>query len=396
MFIAMNQDGELINLLFKTKEEIRELTRQKWWCSSCGLALTIKNGSIKQSHFAHQKNNACQRVTEGETEEHLKGKRLLAQWCDTFNLTYQLEAYLPELKQRPDVLLGRIAIEFQCSQLPLARLVERTETYQRHGYQVIWVLGKQFFVENRLTAFQRACLNYHQKIGFYLWELDVELEALSCVLHVEEVTGERRVYYSRKSWQVESDSLLKILHFPQENQLFIRRQFKERSILLAYFEKIEEWLCRRDRQTLLIQEQLYQQGVHLRGLDVCFFLPVTHPIVMRGSVFIWRLLVWTIIETTGKGTFSTIFQTFYAQVIQGELELYEMPMISLETNLNLFLTDYLRALYQLGYVTFKEGYFFVRQRPKVFKDNRERELAVTKSLASYNHISVTPRKNMLS
>jgi hypothetical protein len=46
-------------------------------------------------------------------------------------LSFQVEAYLPTLKQRPDLLIGKIAIEIQCSPLPIKRLVERTETYHR-------------------------------------------------------------------------------------------------------------------------------------------------------------------------------------------------------------------------------------------------------------------------
>lgn len=272
MFIAKSEKGEVVNLLFLTKGEIAELAKKKWCCCSCGLPLSIKNGPLKQSHFAHRKSCGCQNFSEGETEEHLLGKRILAQWCDKFKLVFKLEAYLPELKQRPDVLLqGKIVIEFQCSQLSLERFVERTQNYQRHGYQVIWILGQHFFVGRRLTGFQRACLTYHHNIGFYLWELDVFQEVLSCVLHVEEELGAARVYYSRKKWQMGSEAILKVFKFPEESQLFIRRQHKALPLLLSYFEKLERGLMASDRQTLLIQEQFYQQGVHLRGLDICFF-----------------------------------------------------------------------------------------------------------------------------
>ena len=63
----------------------------------------------------------------------------------------QVEAYLPTLKQRPDLLIGKIAIEIQCSPLPIKRLVERTETYQTHGYQVVWILGERLVPKDKLT-----------------------------------------------------------------------------------------------------------------------------------------------------------------------------------------------------------------------------------------------------
>lgn len=397
MLIAKNEKGQLVNVLFRTKEELDRLVAQKWWCGSCGRPLSLKNGPIKQSHFAHYKNTDCQNFSEGETEEHLKGKLVFAQWCDQFNLPYQLEAYLPELKQRPDLLLGsKIAIEFQCSSLSLARFVERTETYQRHGYQVIWVVGKQFFVGKRLTAFQRACMSYHQKIGFYLWELDVVKEELRCLVHMEELQGTGVANYTRKAWQTGCESLVRVLNFPQEGQLFIRRQYQELPLLLRYFEKIERDLVTRNPQTLLIQEHLYRQGVHLRGLDSCFFLPVTQPLLGKGSVFIWRLLVWQALEESATATVSQVFQQFQALFYTLQPSCYVMPLVPMETNLTTFFTDYLRALSELGYLSYRESQLIIKQRPKIFGNSQERELAVIKGLASYNHISATPCKNMLS
>ena len=90
-------------------------------------------GPIKIPHFAHRKKNSCWYEAEAETEEHLPQR-----FCGKVftRKAVQVEAYLPTLKQRPDLLIGKIAIEIQCSPLP-KRLVERTETYQTHGYQVV-------------------------------------------------------------------------------------------------------------------------------------------------------------------------------------------------------------------------------------------------------------------
>ncbi|MBP1039837.1 hypothetical protein I6N95_02320 [Vagococcus sp. BWB3-3] len=397
MYIGHNDHGERVNLMGRSKQDISKLTNQRWWCQSCGMPLSIKNGLVKQSHFAHRKDSACQNFSEGETEEHLEGKRILAQWCDKFQLQYQLEAYLPELNQRPDLLLaGEIAIEFQCSPLSLPRFIERTENYQRHGYRVVWVLGKHFFVGKRLTAFQRSCLAYQQQIGFYLWELDVDKERLACLLHMEEVLGNERPFYSRKVWEKGSISLLSVFKFPQHSKLFIRREYDQQAILLSYFDKIERGLVRRDRQILSIQDLLYQQGHHLRGLDTCFFLPITQPLFGKEAVLMWRLLVWETLKKSPKTTFSDLFQDFYLSFKQSQSSYFVMPMVPLERNLRLFLGDYLAVLSHYDYLVYQEGYFCLRQLPQVFMSGQERSREVRHRLANSNHISAIPRQNMLS
>lgn len=272
MFIAEKEQGDLINLMLYTKDEIAELPAQEWRCRSCKQRLMLKNGPLKVAHFAHHQNSQCQCFSEGETAEHLSGKQLLANWCEKYQLKYELEAYLPELRQRPDVLVNdKIALEFQCSSLPLERLVERTENYQRHGYQVIWLLGQHFFVNQKLSVIQRGCLAYHQKSGFYLWELDVRKERISCLMHMEEIQASRRCLYRRKQWSVGSCSPVTLFNFPEQHQMFIKRQYQSLPLVLTLFNLFDQLLIRKDSQTLLMQEQFYLRGYHLRALDIVFF-----------------------------------------------------------------------------------------------------------------------------
>ena len=59
----------------------------------------------------------------------------------TVSRTSILEAYLPRLRQRPDILLANLAIEIQCSRLSHQRFIERTQNYLNNSYQVWWILG---------------------------------------------------------------------------------------------------------------------------------------------------------------------------------------------------------------------------------------------------------------
>lgn len=162
LLIALNKKEEIV-----TAE--RNLCKTEYfYCPSCKGRVCLKAGEIKRPHFAHYRNDACHVFSEGETEEHLEGKIQLATYLKMRETNVQLESYLPELQQRPDILFEKenrkIAIEFQCSSISVDSVMRRTQGYLDANYEVIWILGNHFKYTNRLTAFHKACLysNYDE------------------------------------------------------------------------------------------------------------------------------------------------------------------------------------------------------------------------------------------
>ena len=143
-----------------------------YFCPSCQSPVHLKAGSVMRAHFAHFQKEACDVFSEGETEEHLRGKQQLYDWLVSLGHEVEMEAYLPQLMQRPDLLLKldkeKIAIEFQCSAIAIEKVRERTAGYLNNGYKVIWVLGEQFTYQRKLTAFQKVCLtNSHNQLVLF-------------------------------------------------------------------------------------------------------------------------------------------------------------------------------------------------------------------------------------
>lgn len=176
LLIALNKNAEIV-----TAHE--KLCKAKlFYCPACKNRVYLKIGRIIRPHFAHYVNEACNVFSEGETKEHLEGKLQLANHLKIREKNVQLEAYLPELKQRPDILFEKndrkIALEFQCSSIPVESIVERTHGYLNAHYEVIWILGNHFNYKNKLTAFHKACL-YSNKTDLVLLHYDVEVEELS-------------------------------------------------------------------------------------------------------------------------------------------------------------------------------------------------------------------------
>lgn len=137
-----------------------------------------------QAHFAHYRKENCAVFSEGETEEHLKGKLELAKYLKKSEEMVQLEAYLPDLKQRPDILIEKsnekIAIEFQCSPITIEKMTERTQGYLEADYDVIWILGTHFSYKKHLTNLHKAGL-YFSSLNdrFLLFHYNAESKELT-------------------------------------------------------------------------------------------------------------------------------------------------------------------------------------------------------------------------
>lgn len=136
-----------------------------YFCPSCKTKVYLKIGQVLRPHFAHYTKENCDVFSEGETAEHIQGKMDIFQTLQNNGYQAQLEAYLPEIKQRPDILVDyqnkKWAIEFQCSAIPIQKIIERSAGYRQANYQVVWILGKQFRYQKKLTNLQKASLYYH-------------------------------------------------------------------------------------------------------------------------------------------------------------------------------------------------------------------------------------------
>lgn len=209
MLIALNEKGEV-----KLAEK-NLLKKENYYCPSCKSKVYLRRGQIMRPHFAHYKRENCQVFSEGETAEHLKGKLALANYLRSIGKRIQLEAYLPELKQRPDILIRdmnkKIALEFQCSSIAIEKIHERTRGYLTANYDVIWILGKVLSQKKPLTALQKSCLYFSSfNKMFLLLHYDVDQEDLE-ITYNHQLNNNAQMIYKRK-----------VIHLNQENQINLK------------------------------------------------------------------------------------------------------------------------------------------------------------------------------
>lgn len=125
-----------------TRKQLIQLRKERsFLCPACEAPVILKVGTTKIPHFAHLHQFSCTPGSEPETLLHLLGKSRLASFFHDKNLAVQIEHYLPQIKQRPDLFAGKSAIEFQCSTLSAEQVVTRSQGYAEIGLHTIWIRG---------------------------------------------------------------------------------------------------------------------------------------------------------------------------------------------------------------------------------------------------------------
>lgn len=273
MLSAINSQGRKICLLNHCAHEISLLKKLEWFCPACHSPLILKNGSIKQAHFAHISSDICEAYSENESEAHLTLKYQLAKWFQEQQNDCQIEYYLPALKQIPDLLINhRLAIEIQCSPLSIERFNARTINYLSHGYQVIWLLGEKMRIKSKLTRLQFAMCSFSVHSGVFLWQIDQKALVLIEMLHI---SLNRSIYFQKQAFNFFQGLIMDHFRLPY--------QFHSNRLLVTLNQtKNKQVVCRglyyANPQWLSLQALCYQNGLVLQNLTDDFYNPGIFPL----------------------------------------------------------------------------------------------------------------------
>jgi competence protein CoiA len=122
-------------------------------CPVCGNPYEYCHGKVKSPYFRHKDKNVCENTySEPETEEHIKGKRDIFEWIRKQEVVSDaiLEGWIPETKQRPDIMFKhsgkQFVVEYQCSPIS-TEYYERHELYQAAGINDIWICGAEKYFQ---------------------------------------------------------------------------------------------------------------------------------------------------------------------------------------------------------------------------------------------------------
>ncbi|WP_158232486.1 competence protein CoiA [Sporosarcina sp. P13] len=160
--------------------ELRERRKNEtFYCSQCKEKVHLKVGDIVIPHFAHyQQTNCRESFSEGESPTHLLGKAQLHELFLRHETEVKLEPFLPDIRQRPDLLVTwqetHVPIEFQCSVIPLEHVEQRNAGYHMLDMQPIWIIitpsairsSSALILSIRLSQFQQFFIrSIHARTG---------------------------------------------------------------------------------------------------------------------------------------------------------------------------------------------------------------------------------------
>lgn len=253
MLVALDEDGQVFNVLENPAPQ------GSFTCPGCGGLVRYKSGKVLRSHFAHVTLRDCHYFSEHESAQHLSLKSCLYSWLLNAEQV-ELEKCLPQIGQIADLLVNNhLAVEVQCSSLPISRLQVRTEAYQQAGMAVLWLLGKDLWLGERLTNLHKQFLHFSMNMGFHLWELDDEKKELRLryLIH-EDLRG--KIYCLTKVFPFGQGNLLDILRLPFAKQTLSSMTCPMDEDLPRY---IAQQLYYKSPKWIAMQAEAYVRGENL-------------------------------------------------------------------------------------------------------------------------------------
>lgn len=366
MLQAKTKDGVLVTLAILTKTEINQLKQDRvlFYCPACHQRVLIKAGVKMIPHFAHRSIAACPSGEGGEGMYHETGKLLLYRWLKQQGLSVKLEVYLPQIRQRPDILLRirdkAIAIEFQCAPISIEEVRKRNIGYKQAGITPIWILG-----ENRLQRISKTHfkLTHHHLPFIHPFSPGATPTLFFFSTDTRHFILIQDIYMTGNS-QAAGKFFIRPLNQLSFKDLFKEYAFNPKDLYTMWAkEKYKLRLKQTPRlygQELAWHQWMYLKGIHREVLPAMIHLPVSHQFKMKTPAWNWQSrLVLDVIDPMAAGdTFSLqrVHHILRAHVYPSET----FPFIHSEKSP---IKEYLHLLSLLNIIQQSREGMFVKLKP---------------------------------
>lgn len=294
MLQAKLNNGSLITLATLTKEEILQIKKRQevFYCPLCSSQVIMKAGTKMIPHFAHLSSVDCLSHEGGEGPYHEQGKLLLYQWLKSQRLNVTLEAYIPEISQRPDLLLvlneKRIAIEYQCARIPIEQIRHRNKGYKRAGITPIWIIGatrlkRQTKNHVKIDQFTRHFINQFSPA-------DPQILFYFCPHTLQFITIQD-LYFTGMGQAIGKIQSAK-LHQINFKEIFKKYPFSKREILQLWKKEKRQFRLKQRKRLygseLAWHQWLYLKRTHVELLPSIIHLPIASQHRMNSPTWNWQ------------------------------------------------------------------------------------------------------------
>ncbi|MGM8364379.1 competence protein CoiA [Virgibacillus sp. W0181] len=293
MLQAKTSVGQFVTPARLTSKEI-DWHRQHttFYCPVCQHKVILKAGMRIIPHFAHHSDSDCSSAQRGEGAYHEKGKLMLYEWLKNQQMDVQLEPYIGDINQRPDLLVSiknrHIVIEFQCATISQEQVQKRNKGYQDAGLIPIWILGA-----NQMNRIQKRSL---------------KLNALSlqCMYRFSSTTPLTLIYFCPDSlrlllfqhiFMTTTKKAIGTFHFHHIQAIRFTDLFKKQPLTQTELQTL--WFNEKrafrlyPRRRIYGSERkwlqwLYDKNTHFENLPSIIHLPVSSQYLMKVPPWNWQ------------------------------------------------------------------------------------------------------------
>ncbi|MCF3942079.1 competence protein CoiA [Oceanobacillus alkalisoli] len=300
MLQAKSKNGKYITPALLPKNRLLQLKAdsESFYCPVCEEKVILRAGEKVVAHFAHTANANCPSSGGGEGAYHEQGKLHLYEWLLGQDLTVELEAHLPEINQRPDLLLyyrkRKIAIEYQCSRISSDEIISRTNGYKRTGIHVVWILGERLLKRKgnkvlKIDSFTRMFI--HQFTEAYPLSLFYYCPFTRNLIKFQDFTFTNK----NRAMGKLTINRLEALTFPG----LLAKEFLPNYQFATIWKKEKNYFRLRGRGRMFGEERnwhrwLYRKDLQFEKLPAIVHLPVSGAYRMKLPGWIWQS--WILFE----------------------------------------------------------------------------------------------------
>ncbi|WP_073198632.1 competence protein CoiA [Gracilibacillus kekensis] len=294
MLNAFNHNGEVVPIWKMNRQQIQKRRKETFYCPSCKELVIIKAGVKNTPHFAHKAKSEC--IHSGESSYHENGKKDLYEWLKKQGYQVDLEYFLPNINQRPDLFLQigekQIAIEYQCASISREEVRMRTKGYQSRGIIPIWILGA-----NKLKRIDQHSLKirtnehpfFHQFHPSYPLSIFYYCSNTKRMIVYQDIT-----FFTR----TKTFGILKsfTIHSLSWQEMFHPRYHNRNTCHASWLKHKEKWRLRPvspyQKQEIAWRQWLYIHQYHIQDLPSFVYLPISTQFRMNSSPWIWQSRIY--------------------------------------------------------------------------------------------------------
>lgn len=369
MLQAKTADGRSVTLATMNRESILALknTGVLFYCPVCGKQVIMKVGVKIIAHFAHKSTVDCPSYEGGEGMYHEQGKLLLYQWLKRHDMKVELEVYLPEIQQRPDIFITwnnrRIAIEYQCARISGEIIRKRTHGYRSSGIIPIWIAGATLFTRYqansfRIDQFTKQLLHQYNPrlppVLYYFCPYTSQLAILQDIFITKSTQAIGKIRISPLNKHKFSD-LFQFEFFTNAELQYLwqkeKFKFRQTQGIKPYGSELN-W-----------RRWLYSKGLHLENLPSIVHLPITSQYRMKIPLWNWqsKVCLEIIDPLPVEGVFSNAEcqGLFFRQLYKSK----QFPLIPSQSNP---VQEYLSLLEQLQVIEKVSSGMYKKRQPISF------------------------------